>query len=230
MPSAVRLTSELDKWFNKVRARRVADLKGKDKTDQLRQVRRKQITRAEKAELKKILTASRNRRIKRVAAQTARKFGGRFKPDDKFIAGFFEPRDAHMDTFLRDAEADLKRVIRDEVKAGKAPSTLGRRIRGRQPGTALSRARATRIARTEIVGQENLAIRAGAEAAGAKRFRWLTSRDERFRSAHRAAHKQTVKAGQPFRVGGELLLFPGDPNGSPGNVIACRCRVRPLKR
>ena len=32
-----------------------------------------------------------------------------------------------------------------------------------------------------------------------------------------------IPVDDPFIVGGEELMFPGDPNGSPGNVINCRC-------
>ena len=32
----------------------------------------------------------------------------------------------------------------------------------------------------------------------------------------------------PFLVGGEQLLYPGDPAGSSENVINCRCSVAPF--
>ena len=34
---------------------------------------------------------------------------------------------------------------------------------------------------------------------------------------------QTVQNDQPFRVSGELLMYPGDRAGSAGNIINCRC-------
>jgi hypothetical protein len=34
---------------------------------------------------------------------------------------------------------------------------------------------------------------------------------------------------KPFDVGGEQLMYPGDPDGgSPGNTINCRCTVLPV--
>jgi hypothetical protein len=40
---------------------------------------------------------------------------------------------------------------------------------------------------------------------------------------HRDADGQTVPVFMPFQVAGEPLQFPGDPSGSPENVINCRC-------
>lgn len=47
--------------------------------------------------------------------------------------------------------------------------------------------------------------------------------DGRVRPAHLVADGQEVPEGEPFIVDGELLMFPGDPKGSPENVINCRC-------
>jgi hypothetical protein len=56
---------------------------------------------------------------------------------------------------------------------------------------------------------------------------WDATEDERVRPEHHAADGQVRKIGKPFNVGGESLLFPGDPHGSGGNTINCRCRVIP---
>jgi hypothetical protein len=37
-----------------------------------------------------------------------------------------------------------------------------------------------------------------------------------------------VGVDETFSVGGEDLEYPGDPNGSPENVIQCRCTVAPV--
>lgn len=54
---------------------------------------------------------------------------------------------------------------------------------------------------------------------------WQTRRDDKVRHAHRLAQGQAVDGDQPFTVGGEQLRYPGDPLGSPGNVINCRCHA-----
>lgn len=76
--------------------------------------------------------------------------------------------------------------------------------------------------------------------SGIKEHRWLSQRDARVRSPsrgdtwdHRTADGQTVKVDAAFLIKGrgnrsESLRFPGDPQGSPGNIIHCRCSTRPV--
>lgn len=52
---------------------------------------------------------------------------------------------------------------------------------------------------------------------------WTSVGDEKVRDAHADADGQEVESSESFDVGGESLDYPGDPNGSPGNVINCRC-------
>jgi uncharacterized protein with gpF-like domain len=56
--------------------------------------------------------------------------------------------------------------------------------------------------------------------------RWDTVMDNKERVEHREANDQVRLLNQPFLVGGENLLFPGDPTGAPWNVINCRCSLR----
>jgi uncharacterized protein with gpF-like domain len=54
---------------------------------------------------------------------------------------------------------------------------------------------------------------------------WDTTMDDKERTAHRLANGQARPLNQPFVVGGENLMFPLDPTGSPENVINCRCSM-----
>lgn len=89
-------------------------------------------------------------------------------------------------------------------------------------------------ARTVAVTEVNRAFGFGALAAALRAQQrlgpllktWQAKDDSGTRAAHRRADGQTVPASQPFRVGGEALMAPGDPSGSPSNVINCRCRPR----
>lgn len=54
--------------------------------------------------------------------------------------------------------------------------------------------------------------------------RWSARDDNRTRPAHDRADGQTVPINQPFIVNMEALMMPGDPAGSPANIINCRCK------
>lgn len=82
------------------------------------------------------------------------------------------------------------------------------------------------IARTETIRASNLGGLEGARQSGLPlRKEWIATRDGREREAHRAADGQIVGLEEPFIVGGEKLMYPVDPVGSPGNVINCRCTL-----
>ncbi len=54
---------------------------------------------------------------------------------------------------------------------------------------------------------------------------WQTTFDDKVRIDHAEAQGQEVDMDEAFDVGGEQLMYPGDPAGSPGNIIGCRCTV-----
>ena len=62
--------------------------------------------------------------------------------------------------------------------------------------------------------------------AGVKKKRWVTSGDSEVRRLHRDAgyrYREGIPVDQPFVLGGDFLMYPGDPNGSAANIINCRC-------
>lgn len=58
---------------------------------------------------------------------------------------------------------------------------------------------------------------------------WVDTGDGRVRQDHMNAALQyendPIPLQQPFIVGGERLMFPSDPNGTPKQTIQCRCRA-----
>jgi len=54
---------------------------------------------------------------------------------------------------------------------------------------------------------------------------WMANHDAKTRPDHAEADGQEVGMDESFDVGGEQLMYPGDPAGSPGNIINCRCTV-----
>jgi uncharacterized protein with gpF-like domain len=93
----------------------------------------------------------------------------------------------------------------------------------------ISRQRGALIARTETHGAANYGADGAARATGLKlRKEWVAAEDERTRVEHAEADGQIVDMDQAFEVGGEMLMYPGDPAGSAGNVINCRCSISHL--
>ena len=96
-------------------------------------------------------------------------------------------------------------------------------------GTENWPARARTVAVTEVTRAFNFGGLAAAfkaqEHLGQISKVWDAKRDDATRTEHRRAHGQKVPVSQPFQVGGEALMAPGDPSGSPSNVINCRCHA-----
>ena len=84
------------------------------------------------------------------------------------------------------------------------------------------------IARTETIRASNAGSTQVYKDWGVQKHEWLSTMDDRTRDDHAEANGLVVEIGKPFMVGGEELEFPGDPNGSPGNVINCRCTTIPV--
>lgn len=91
-----------------------------------------------------------------------------------------------------------------------------------------------RIARTETTRIENSARQAVGDEGVKKGFnmwkRWSATGDERTRDEHLAADGLEVPNDEPFTVGGEQMMYPGDISlgASAWNVIQCRCTVVPF--
>jgi len=95
-------------------------------------------------------------------------------------------------------------------------------IRDLIPG--MSGYRAGMIARTEVHGAANYgSVSAAAETGLRLRKEWISAEDERTRESHALANGQIVAQDDAFDVGGEALMYPGDPEGSAAEVINCRC-------
>lgn len=89
--------------------------------------------------------------------------------------------------------------------------------------------RARRIARTEIISAMNAATLEGwrqSEVVVGKE--WVCACDESSREWHKNANGQQVLLDEPFIVGGEKLMHPGDSSmgASAKNVIHCRCTMK----
>ena len=93
---------------------------------------------------------------------------------------------------------------------------------------------ALRIARTETTAASNYAATVSSSVSGVLMDKvWISALDERTRQGkfnHLEMNQKRVPLDKPFNVSGEKLMFPGDPKGSGGNVINCRCSVAQVVR
>lgn len=122
---------------------------------------------------------------------------------------------------------DINRAIAAGIEAGEGQRVIAKRIRARTGGL-IGKRRSNIIARTEVHGASVAAGQAAVDAAGIANQiirQWIAAQDERTRETHRAADGQQRTQTEPFNVGGAILMFPGDPNGPPEEVINCRCVV-----
>ena len=96
--------------------------------------------------------------------------------------------------------------------------------------------RAELIARTETTRAANQGAMLGAISTGLQTNKeWIAITDDRTRRIPRDNYDhlhmdgKTTPIDQPFTVPGlrsiDIMEFPGDPNGSAGNVCNCRCTV-----
>lgn len=101
--------------------------------------------------------------------------------------------------------------------------------------TNMSRASAVRTARTAITAAQNGGRQATMDSARAMginlRKRWVSAKDARVRDVHGIADGQTVPTDEPFIVGGEKMMFPGDRTSASGwNLYNCRCGMRTVEK
>ena len=55
--------------------------------------------------------------------------------------------------------------------------------------------------------------------------RWVSTADERTRSAHVEANGQIRNMDEDFDIGGLPMNHAGDPKGGAKNVVNCRCVI-----
>lgn len=91
--------------------------------------------------------------------------------------------------------------------------------------------RARYIAENEANTVFNHAEYAEAAKKGYKRKRWVDVRDDRERETHLAVGGKVLPIGEPFVVGGSLMLYPKDTTygADAEEIVNCRCTIRYLK-
>lgn len=172
------------------------------------------------------------------AARTALNTAGQqlfdeVKHDEKFsmpesdVTTFNTQRQNKIKGASEDIWNDVRGAIQEGIDAGEPTEKIASRVRAAFNG--ISQGRARRIAVTEMGVAYGVARDEGMRQAGIEAKEWLSSGDARVRDAHMIANGQVVPVDGKFFVDGEYLEHPGDPAGSPGNTINCRCVSIPAK-
>ncbi len=144
--------------------------------------------------------------------------------------------DIILDTTNREIAKELSVSIEDLIEDEKPVSNLTIATTTRRSLNDKATGRATIISMAETQNMAESAkdieektlvdgqvILGGIALARVLKDIWVTTLDERTRVSHVAANRQEKSSFESFLVGGEALSYPGDPNGSPGNIIGCRC-------
>jgi len=130
----------------------------------------------------------------------------------------------------------LRPILTEGINKGLGIGQIGRMIVSdiAEYSGKFAKYRSERIARTEIVGTSNWASTTSVESSGVKDRllkKWLVTEDGRERETHlEMADKPAIPIDDFFEVrnikgGYDRMKYPGDPSGSAGNVIQCRCTV-----
>lgn len=122
-------------------------------------------------------------------------------------------------------QKNIRSAITQSILQGESIGNAAKRLM-RGPA-AMSRATATRMARTSITGAENAGrvhtYRYDRDVLGIDvRKEWLSASDARVRPAHRERSGTVIGIDDEFAPG---LQFPGDPHGQGAEVYNCRCTL-----
>lgn len=121
----------------------------------------------------------------------------------------------------------LQRIINKGFEAGKTNDQIAKDLI--EAGQITNYRRALRASRTETHSMAVNSMHEMVVGSGVAQIKeWITARDERVRTSpfnHQAADGERVPINDHFLMTGEPMMFPGDPSGSPGNIINCRCVV-----
>jgi hypothetical protein len=125
-------------------------------------------------------------------------------------------------------------IIRKGMEEGESHREIAKRIR--KTSAAINGHRARTIALTETHTAAVKSVDVAVASTGIEMEReWVSAKDDRtrtrvfknqfehFKSFPNGPDGEKVTQDGKFKGTGEALSFPGDPSGSAGNVIRCRC-------
>ena len=148
-----------------------------------------------------------------------------WKMPAKAALDFIKQRENKISGVSDTAFDQLKTALTNATQAGSNVDEIADAVRG--VFNNLGKFEARRIAMTEVCALDGFARHEGMKGAGIEYKSWLSSHGPNVRPAHAAAEARyeaaPIPVDDPFEVGGEELMYPGDESGSPENVINCQC-------
>lgn len=186
--------------------------------------------------------------MQETAGQLAASFGSRFNVQNVDSLQWF---DEYTLTFAQDITETTKDGLSDLIQQAQAEGWTTSKIQDRmelmfkqwRDGSTdtdewdwyderMPSYRREMIARTETMRASNYGSLNLMRDAGVQRKEWLATADNRTRDSHMQAWNdygegRGIALDQPFDVGGQHLMYPGDPNGDPSETVNCRCTEIP---
>ena len=140
--------------------------------------------------------------------------------------------DKLTDGIASTTKEDMRKILTKGMQEGWSINEMMRELEK----LGINAYRAELIARTETTRAANQGALLGAVSTGLQTVKeWISVNDDRTRRIprdkfdHLHMDGKQVPVDQPFTVPGmsavDFMEFPGDPNGSAGNVCNCRCTV-----
>jgi len=148
-------------------------------------------------------------------------------PNQKAI-DYFNSRTQEIMGSGQTVRSKINTALQSGLESGETMSELADRIKS--AFNDLSKFEATRVARTEVNLAYNDARQDAMADAGIEYKAWLSSHGPHARYSHELAEvayslENPIPLDEPFTVGGEELMFPGDDSlgATAANIINCQC-------
>ncbi len=160
-----------------------------------------------------------------------------WNPDDPILADMLQRT---MNLMVRTPDEVYRQILDVLGRTSATGGTVEDQVAGVRhvldvTGTENWPSRSKTVATTEVhrafnMGSLAAAMRIQHDDLSPLNKRWVARDDSATRPGHARADGQIRPINQPFIVNMEPLMMPGDPSGSPSNVISCRCDVKFTRR
>lgn len=153
-----------------------------------------------------------------------------FHVSNPLVAAEIEKTGSQITAVAETTRRNVRGIVSRAYQEGLSIDATAKAIR--EYATSISASRAILIARTEFVGLvqggQLAATQIVADATGIPYLKvWRTAPGAEYprHELYEGLEGQTVEINATFIVGSDLLKYPGDPDGDPGEVCNCRCSL-----